>query len=353
MTPFRIALIGNRAHQNTYGPIWDAREDSVIVALAEHNEVKAKALEERYQLPCSREYDAVLERSDIDIVCIATDFYLKRWLVPKAAECGKHILVDKSLARTMQEARAIEEETRDTPVKIQLAYPHRFYPGYRSLIQRLKTGEYDRPVSYTNHFIRQFKDGDLMQYVSYPTAARVNGGGELMNLGSHPVDLIQHVFGMPNRVYAHFETAYWPDYYDSFGTEDMATLMCEYDTMVATLIVGRNRLSAEKGAVDSIDLWCRGVHARASVDLLEENGEAVDIPKPGITGAAACVQNLVDAITDDAPLESSVSDGVASAEITTAGYQSAATKTFVDLPLVDDRHPMIEDHEQIIEGYLD
>ena len=350
---FRVALIGNRAHQNTYGPIWKAREDSEIVALAEHNEVKAKALEERYGLPCSREYDAVIERDDVDIVCIATDFYLKRWLVPKAAECGKHILVDKSLSRTMQEARAIEEETRDACVKIQLSYPHRFYPGYRSLIQRLKSGAYERPVSYTNHFIRQFPDGDLMGYVSYPTSARVNGGGELMNLGSHPVDLIHHAFGMPNRVYAHFETAYWSEYYDQFGTEDVATLMCEYDTMVATVVVGRNRVSTETGAVDSIDLWCRGVHARASVDTLDENGEAVDIPRPALTGAAACVQNLVDAITDDAPLESSVSDGVASAAITTAGYQSAAAKAFVDLPLADERHPMIADHEQVIEGFLD
>ena len=98
---FRVALIGNRAHQNTYGPLWKNRSDAEIVALAEHNAEKAAGLEELYGLPCSREYDAVLERDDVDIVCIATDFYLKRWLVPKAVSCRKHVLVDKSLARTM------------------------------------------------------------------------------------------------------------------------------------------------------------------------------------------------------------------------------------------------------------
>ena len=332
--PFRVALIGNRAHQNTFGPIWDGREDSEIVALAEHNEPKAKAIEDQYGLPCSREYDAVLERTDIDIVCIATDFYLKRWLIPKAASCGKHILVDKSLARTVQEARLIAAETNGLDVKIQLSYPHRFYPGYRALIHKLKSGEYERPVSYTNHFIRQFPDEDLMTYVSYPTAARVNGGGELMNLGSHPVDLIHHAFGMPNRVYAHFETAYWPDYYDQFGTEDVVSMMCEYDTMVANIVVGRNRVSHEGSAVDSIDLWCRGIHARAGVNTLHENEILQEMTPPAVTGSAACVQNLVDAIVDGAPLESSVADGVAATEITTAGYQSAESKAFVDLPLV-------------------
>ncbi len=350
---YRVALIGNRAHQNSYGPIWKARTDSEIIALAEHNEEKAKALEVKYELPCSRNYDAVLERDDIDIVCIATDFYLKRWLVPKAAHCGKHILVDKSLARTMREAIAIEEETRDSGVKIQLSYPHRFYPGYRTLIEKIRSGVYERPVSWTNYFIRQFPDTDLKKYVSYPTAARINGGGELMNLGSHPVDLIHYAFGMPKRVYAHFETAYWPDYYDEFGTEDVVTLMCEYDGLVATVIVGRNRVSFKGSAVDSIDLWCRGVHARATVDSIHENGTELGV-EPCATGtSAACVQNLIDAIVDDAPLESSVADGVAATAITTAGYQSAASRTFVDLPLADDRHPMIADDEQIIEGFLD
>ena len=351
--PFRVALIGNRAHQNSYGPIWAGREDSEIVALAEHNEVKAKAIEQKYGIPCSREYDAVLERDDIDIVCIATDFYLKRWLVPKAAKCGKHILVDKSLARTMQEARAIASETSGTDVKIQLSYPHRYYPGYRELIRRLKSGEYEQPVTYTNHFIRQFPDVDLMTYVSYPTAAKVNGGGELMNLGSHPVDLIHHTFGMPNRVYAHFETAFWPDYYCPFGTEDVVTLMCEYDNLVANVVVGRNRVPAEGSAIDSIDLWCRGIYARAGVKTLHENEKAQDLTLPTISPTDECVQNLVDAIVDDVPLESTVADGVAATEIVTAGYQSAASKAFVELPLVDDRHPMIAADEQITHGFLD
>jgi predicted dehydrogenase len=350
---FRVALIGNRAHQNTYGPLWAGRSDTEVVALAEHNEEKALALEAQYGLPCSREYDAVLERDDVDIVCIATDFYLKRRLLPKALACGKHVMVDKSLARTMQEAREIERETQATELKVHLSYPHRFYPGYRALLQRLQSGEYTQPVSWTNHFIRQFPDVDLAQYVSYPTAANVNGGGELMNLGSHPVDLIHHAFGMPRRVYAHFETAYWNDYYDQFGTEDAVTMVCEYEHLMATVVVGRNRVSEEGNAIDSIDLWCKGVHARATVQALHENERMVDIEMPELTGAAACVQNLIDAIVDDAPLESTIADGVAATAITTAGYQSAANRSFIDLPLLDDRHPMISDNAQTIDGYLD
>ena len=44
---------------------------------------------------------------------------------------------------------------------------------------------------------------------------------------------------------------------------------------------------------------------------------------------------------------------IAVAELTTAGYQSAASGQFIDLPLQDERHPMISDDEQVVDGFLD
>ena len=96
---YRIGLIGNRAHQNSYGPIWHEREDCKIVAAAEHHEGKGEALSQLYGLEVARDYDAVLEDPNVDIVSICTDFYLKRTLIKKALACGKHVLVDKAIAR--------------------------------------------------------------------------------------------------------------------------------------------------------------------------------------------------------------------------------------------------------------
>ena len=81
---YRIGLIGNRAHQNTYGPIWHEREDCEIIAAAEHHEGKGEALSQLYGLEVSQDYDAVLEDPNVDIVSICTDFYLKRTLIKKA-----------------------------------------------------------------------------------------------------------------------------------------------------------------------------------------------------------------------------------------------------------------------------
>lgn len=351
---YRVALIGNRAHQNTYGPIFRDRKDCEIVALAEHHAEKGADLAALYGLPCNPDYDAVLERDDVDIVCIATDFYMKRTLLPKAAACGKHIFVDKTLARTVAEAKEILAGTSGSNVKIHLAYPTRFTPSFRALADNLRIGHYSRPVSYVHHFIRQFPDGDLMEYVSYPTAVPVNGGGELMNLGSHPVDLAIHAFGAPRRVFAHFETAYWADFYDQFGTEDVANVLFEYESLTVNLVTGRNRITeGESGAVNFVDVWCKGSHVHATPTSMTENGKDVLLPSTKLSGAEACVDDLINAIENDRDPKIGVKEGLVIAEVTTAAYQSAAIGQFIDLPLADERHPMISDDQQTVDGVLD
>ena len=173
---FRVGLIGNRAHQMLFGPIFEGRSDCKIVAAAEHNTEKARPLEQRFKVKCAADYDAVLEDPNVDFVCIATDFYLKRPLILKAIACGKHVLVDKPIGRSVAEAREIARAAEHAHVKIVLTYPLRFQASLAKLTQAVRSGEYAKVASFHHHWIRQYPDSDLMQYVSYPTPARINGG---------------------------------------------------------------------------------------------------------------------------------------------------------------------------------
>ena len=257
-------------------------------------------------------------------------------------------------ARTVREAREIADAARHGAVKIVLSYPQRFDAATAELARRLKRPECGRVVSYTHHFVRQFPDSDLMQYVSYPTEPRINGGGELMNLGSHPVDFLYGVYGMPKRVYARFETAYWPEVYTALGTEDMAFLLCEYDGFTATIVTGRNKVTEEgMAAANSLEVVCQGEHMRVEGDLFTINGVPTPVAPTDYPGADGCVGHLIDCIErDEVPL-TGIENGVAVAELTTAAYQSAQSGAFVDLPLRDERHPQIADDEQLIDGLLD
>lgn len=348
---FKVGLIGNRAHQNVYGPILQARSDCEIVAAAEHNLEKAQALEQLYGISVSQDYDAVLENPDVDFVSICTDFYLKHQLIPQAVACGKHVMVDKAIARTVREARDIVQAVEGSAVKVALMYPSRFRPALRILAEGLREDAYGRVVAYVHTSVKQF-EGDLMSYVSYPTPARQNGGGELMNLGSHPVDYLYSVFGYPKRVYCHMVNAYF-DEYRAFETEDIATLFCEYDGFVATMTTGRNKARDKDLACQALDITCEGNWIRVDGAVLTVNGDVVDVPEASLNPSEACVQHLIDCIQEDRVPESGMHNGLAVAVLTTAAYQSAQSGGFVDLPLEDETHPMISADEQVLDTFLE
>ena len=349
---YGVGLLGNRAHQMSYGPILEARQDCRIVAAAEHRADKAGPLEERFGVACSSDYDAVLEDPDVHIVSIATDFYLKRPLIARAVACGKHVLVDKPISRTVREAREIAHSVEGTGIRVVLAYPIRCQLGLAALARGIRSGAYANITSYSHYFVRQFKDSDLMQYVSYPTPVNVNGGGELMNLGSHAVDYLQHLFGMPRRIFSSMRNAYW-DEYQAFGTEDMATVVCEYGEFVATLVTGRNKLDEEGPPANAVDVTAQGHWIHAEPDTLLVNGVSMELTPAPVEYSDACVQELIDCIEEGRDPVMGVADGLAVAEMTTAAYQSAQTGEFVPLPLEDENHPMIDPDEQVVEGFLD
>lgn len=349
---FRVGLIGNRAHQMLLGPIFQARGDCKIVAAAEHHPEKARPLEQRFNVKCVADYDAVLENPEVDFVSIATDFYLKRPLILKAIACGKHVLVDKPIGRSVQEAREIVRAAEHARVKIVLTYPLRFQPSLAKLAQAVQSGEYAKVASFNHHWIRQYPDGDLMAYVSYPTPARINGGGELMNHGSHAVDYVYSVFGMPKRVHCTMQNLYW-DEYRQFGTEDMTTLTCDYGTFSARVVTGRTKVLRELPVVNTIDLVCDGRYVRIDDNDYTVNGAPVALPAPPLPPRESTVQHLIDCIIHDRVPLTGVHNGLAVAEIVTAAYQSAQSGGFVELPLCDENHPLILATEQTIDGLLD
>ena len=348
---YRIALIGNRAHQNVYGPVWNERSDCEIVAAAEHHAEKARGLAELYGVTVASDYNAVLEDPNVDIVSICTDFYLKRSLITKAVACGKHVLVDKAIARTVAEAREIVEAVDGASTQVLLGYPSRFSPAILRFKQAVDQNEYGRIVAYVHNSVKQFS-GNLMAYVSYPTPAVKNGGGELMNLGSHAVDCMIWMFGMPRRVCCRMENAYFEEY-AQYGTEDIATLWCDYDGFTATLTVGRSKARDQDAMFNCVDVTGEGAWVRLSRGGYTVNGQEVDLPDVQVAGSAGCVNNLIDCIENDKPPHCSAQDGLAVAQITTAAYQSAVSGDFVDLPLGDENHPKIDANDQLIDRLLD
>ena len=175
-------------------------DDLVIVADAVADRASAVARE----LECSTApaWQDVVSRDDVYAVIIATTH---NWLAPIAVEAvrrGKHVLVEKPMARSPQEAEAILrasgalEQGRPAPLPrrlvVKAGFNHRHHAAVWAARMHLRRGDIGEPF-----FIRcRYGHGGRPGYAAEWRADReIAGGGELLDQGIHAIDLFRWFLG--------------------------------------------------------------------------------------------------------------------------------------------------------------
>lgn len=122
-----------------------------------------------------------------------------------AAAAGKHILCEKPLARTTQEAATMLEAVQKANVKHMVAFNYRFVPAIRQARQLIESGALGE--------IYHFRAVYLQEWITDPNFGMIwrldkntAGSGALGDLGAHIIDLARFLVGEPRRVSALTQT---------------------------------------------------------------------------------------------------------------------------------------------------
>lgn len=166
---------------------------------------RAAALAKNYDATAISDWKA-LASADVDAVVIATSH---DWLSPIAIACldaGKHVLVEKPAGRSLAEVRAIAEAAARNGRHVKVGYNHRFHPAIQKARKIFDAGEIGALM-----FIRgRYGHGGR---VGYEKEWRFNreksGGGELLDQGSHLIDLAHWFLGDFDGVKAELGTFFW------------------------------------------------------------------------------------------------------------------------------------------------
>ncbi len=133
---------------------------------------------------------------EIDAVYIASPPSTHCEFTIAAAENGKHVLCEKPMALTGAECARMIDACRAHGVKLGVAYYRRRFPQVQAIRALLSEGMLGKPVvvraAVASRFDRPADDWRLDPAQS--------GGGPLPDIGSHRLDLMIHLFGMPDRV---------------------------------------------------------------------------------------------------------------------------------------------------------
>jgi len=134
-------------------------------------------------------------------VIISLPTFLHAQCATKAAEYGKHILLEKPLARNVEEGKQVVSSGKVNNVKIMVGYPLRFSVAFNSLKTKLNNGLLGEIVTAqaTNLSSGPFTPRQLNSRPS-PVPSwwfdiTLTGGGVLMDLGSHMINLLRWYFG--------------------------------------------------------------------------------------------------------------------------------------------------------------
>jgi predicted dehydrogenase len=150
-----------------------------------------------------KSYEALLADPDVDAIYVPLPNNLHAAWSIRAVEAGKHVLCEKPLAASANEARAVFEAARKNRVYLVEGYPYRAQPQTLKMRELLASNEIGRLQMIQASFGFPLSDANNIRM--NPDLA----GGALMDAGSYPISLIRTVSGArPIRVHA---IARWSD----------------------------------------------------------------------------------------------------------------------------------------------
>ena len=141
-------------------------------------------------------YESAAADPRVDAMYICTPHHLHLAHVMLAAAAGKHVLVEKPIARTLDEAGAIIDAAERTGVNLMVAENYRFMPGIRLARQLIEDG------SIGKLRMVQIQEEALFQPGGWRDDPELNGGGVFIDGGIHKADGLVFLAGRPETVFA-------------------------------------------------------------------------------------------------------------------------------------------------------
>lgn len=177
-----------------------------LLACADVMEDKAKALAGRGDALVFTDWRGLLALPEVQLVIIATRHDSLAEITLAAIEAGKHVLVEKPAARSAKELEPVMKAADQAGVLVHVGFNHRYHRALRKAKEMVDRGEIGDLM-----FLRaRYGHGGRLGYDREWRADPVlSGGGELIDQGSHLIDLSRWFLGEFPEVHGFAHTYFW------------------------------------------------------------------------------------------------------------------------------------------------
>jgi UDP-N-acetyl-2-amino-2-deoxyglucuronate dehydrogenase len=338
---YRIALVGCGRISKTHFEAIRNVEGLRFTAVCDEDEDRARAVGEEQGVPWFTDYARMLEKAEADIVAVCTPSGLHSAHGVAAARAGKHVITEKPMAITLEQADALVQATDTAGVRLFVVKQNRLNPTIQLLKRAIDKGRFGR-IYLANTTVRWNRPQEYYDAAPWRGTWEFDGGA-FMNQASHYVDLIQWLVGPVESVVAKTATqARRIEAEDSgvavlrfrsgaIGVIEVNVLTYPRNWEGSITVIGE-RGSAKIGgtAVNKVEHW---VFADYDDDDKLIDGVATQPPSVYGFGHEGYYRNVLAVLRGDAQPETDGRAGRKSLELILGIYESAKTGRDVPLPL--------------------
>lgn len=195
-SPLRAGIVGaGAAAREIHGPAYAACDGVVLAGIAARRPEAAQALaRELGGVTAYASIDALLEAGDVDLVSVCTPPHTHRDLAERAVAAGKHVLIEKPVAHKLADVAALSALAADSRPVVDVVRNERYmelHVATRELIAAGAVGVVTAALLFTS----TTGPDDWTGGADWPKDASRGGGGVLLDLGVHKVDLVAWLVG--------------------------------------------------------------------------------------------------------------------------------------------------------------
>lgn len=187
-TALGFGVIGLGVWGETHLLAYSDAPDAELCCICDQNPELLARRKAEFRVPdVTTDYHELLAHPELAAVSVVTPDFLHREIAVAACEAGKHVLLEKPMATTVEDARAICDAAKANGVTLMVDFHNRWNPALVGLKQAISEGQMGRP---------QMMSLRLNDTIYVPTGMLAWGGASTVVwfLGSHSVDMVRWLF---------------------------------------------------------------------------------------------------------------------------------------------------------------
>jgi len=189
---FGIIGCGNigPVHADAISQVSDAR----LVAVSDVVEQNAQRLARKYSASAYTDYRMLLDRKDVEAVCLCVPSGMRAEIGAACANAGKHILAEKPIEVSTKRVDRLIDAASKANVKLGCVFQSRFAEGSRLIRKAVEQGRFGRLV-LGDAYIKWYRSQEYYSSGAWRGTRKFDGGGALINQGIHQIDLLLWFMG--------------------------------------------------------------------------------------------------------------------------------------------------------------